>query len=332
MATVKQVRLGDNSVYLVKDGAESVLVDTGPDFRGARETLSSTLAGTAPVLVLATHGHLDHAGLGKWWQEERQVPIALGAHDAHLARAPQLADAAEFDAFRRWVQICGAPDEVQAEVIHGLELRREWAAAAAKPGDHPVMGRDTRWTTGLKYEHFEPKQLLSGDTALPAGLRALLLPGHTPGNAVAIHEGEGWLFSGDQLLPEITPIPAIQARHAGGDGDWRFRSLPAFVAALKRLQGMRFSRCFPGHGDPFDDVAAVLAANVSQIEERTEKAGRALARLGRATVYQLSEELYPRALQRRFWQIVSTIQGHLDLLEALGRARFSDGTYEPSRG
>ena len=37
------------------------------------------------------------------------------------------------------------------------------------------------------------------------------------------------------------------------------------------------------------------------------------------TVYHLAERLYPRALRRRFWQIISTIQGHLDVLAEAGQ-------------
>ncbi len=331
MANVRQVRLGDNSVYLLEGADERVLVDTGPDYQGARETLGSAIDGATPDMVLATHGHLDHAGLGKWWQDDRHVPVAIGAGDGHLARAPQLSDPAEFEAFTGWVQASGAPDEVRAEVIHGLEQRRAWAVAAGKAGGYPPMGREHRWPSGLKYEHFEPRRLIVGDTTLPAGLRALVLPGHTPGNIVAVHEGEGWLFSGDQLLPEITPIPAVQAKAPGSGGDWRFRSLPAFVDALNRLHSMRFSRCFPGHGEPFDAVSDTIAANLGQIEQRTAKVAETLAGLGRASVYRLSEELYPRAVRRRFWQIVATVQGHLDLLEDRRLARPTGGAYEFSK-
>lgn len=319
---VQRIELGYNNVYRV--GA-SVLVDTGPDYRGARDALQGAIP-KQPDVVIASHGHLDHAGLGKYWQDAG-VPVAIGAADVHLVQSPQLSSAGEFEAFVRFVHESGAPVEVVAEVVAALEQRRVWAKAAAVAAEYPSMGRAGRWPTGLRYEHFEPCRVV-GDGDVIDGLEVLLCPGHTPGNLVLVSRSEGWLFSGDQLLPEITPTPSIQPKSPGHEGDWRFRSLPAFVAALERLQAIMFSRCFPGHGEPFDNVAETIQANLDQVQQRTERVREAVAALGRPTLYELCDSLYPRALRRRFWQIVSTVQGHLDVLEAAGRLRLEDGRYE----
>jgi glyoxylase-like metal-dependent hydrolase (beta-lactamase superfamily II) len=321
MGDVQRVELGYNNVYRVGE----VLVDTGPDYKGAREALRDALAGR-PDIVVATHGHLDHAGLGKHWQDGG-VPVAIGAADAHLAQAPQLSEDGEYEAFVRFVRDSGAPAAVAIEVVAGLEQRRAWAKAAATDSAYPSMGRARQWPTGLRYEHFEPCRVVT-DGEVIQGLEVLLCPGHTPGNLVLVSRAEGWLFSGDQLLPEITPTPSIQPKPPGHEGDWRFRSLPAFVAALERLQAMEFGRCFPGHGQPFDNVPEVIRANIEQVEQRTERVLTELQALGSPTLYELCEALYPRALRRRFCQIVATVQGHLDLLEAAGRVHLYEGRYQ----
>ena len=112
---------------------------------------------------------------------------------------------------------------------------------------------------------------------------------------------------------------------------WRLASLPRFLESLERLSGMHFSHCWPGHGEPFSDVSRVIAENIAQIEQRTGRFQQLLAERGRANVYELCEAAYPRALRRRFWQIVATAQGHLDILEERGLARQTDGSYEPAR-
>ena len=87
MTTVERVELAYNNVYFVSDGSSLVVIDTGPDYRGAREAISDALRGRAPDIVVATHGHLDHAGLGRWWQE-RGVAVLLGRRAKRLgARA-----------------------------------------------------------------------------------------------------------------------------------------------------------------------------------------------------------------------------------------------------
>ena len=86
---------------------------------------------------------------------------------------------------------------------------------------------------------------------------------------------------------------------------------------------MSFVRCFPGHGEPFDDVTAAIEVNLSQIAQRTERVAAALRERGPSSLYDLCDALYPRALRRRFWQIAATVQGHLDILEKQGEAQFA---------
>jgi len=329
VANVTRVPLGYNSAYLIEAAGRRLLVDTGPDFRGAAGAIESLLHGNLPDLALATHGHLDHAGLGRHWQE-RGVPVALGADDLHLVNRPGLSDPLEFRGFQEFIESSGAPPGPQGELLAGIEQRREWALRAAANGPYPPPPSDRRWPSGLRYRSFVPDVLIATDGRALDGFPALVLraPGHTPGNLVVAVPEEGWLFSGDQLLPAITPTPAIQRQPRIADGvDWRFHSLPAFVASLRRLEKLRFQRCFPGHGEPFDNVDEVIRTNLAQAEQRAARVLAVLKESGPATVFGLCEAIYPRAVQRRAWQIVATVQGHLDLLEAEGRASCVGGLY-----
>lgn len=325
MPTVQRVRLAYNNVYLLASGEQRLLVDTGPDFDGAAERLTTEIGEAPPDLTVATHGHLDHAGLGAWWQR-RRVPVALHEHDAHFAAGRQLDDA-EFDGLVAYVRVSGAPAEVIAEVLAGLQQRRAWARATASERSYRPSGRDARWPTGLRYEPFVPDRWLGDSTeSLPAGAEFLHMPGHTPGNGVVWLAQEGWLFSGDQLLPEITPTPALQGCHLP-TAPWRFRSLPEFLRSLRAIRSLGATRCFPGHGEPFDDVGAVIEANLDQADQRTVRLRTILAASPGATVYSLAEALYPRALRRRFWQIIATVQGHLDVLEEASEAHVEDNQW-----
>jgi hypothetical protein len=113
----------------------------------------------------------------------------------------------------------------------------------------------------------------------------------------------------------MTPTPPIQPLPSPGQGGWRFRSLPAFMRSLQTVAKLGATTCYPGHGDPFDSVADAIAANLSAIEERNGRVLEALTSGGPAPTYELGERLYPRALKRRFWQIIATLQGNLDILE-----------------
>lgn len=319
MVSCERVRLAYNNLYIVEDAGRVVVIDTGPDYRGARETILDALHGRTPEVVVATHGHLDHAGLGNWWQE-RGVPVLLGVEDLPQALGQNDHD---IDLMEGYIEHIGAPRHLEKEIIAGLEQRRRWSSEMRRPGKWPEA-RDGRWPTALRYEPFQPGRTAGGPVQLPCGLSAVPAPGHTPGNLVVLHEGEGWLFSGDTLLPEITPTPAIQF-HQGR----RFPSLPRFLASLEALDTRQPppAHCFPGHGEPFDNVPEVIEENLRQAHQRSERLYESLREEGPATVYAIAERLYPRALRRRFWQIIATIQGHLDTLEEAGRARYDGGRW-----
>lgn len=324
MPSVTRIRMTYNNCYEVTTAAGRLLVDTGPDYEGARDHLASGIAGRTPEIVVATHGHSDHAGLGAWWQAQG-VSVACGEADVHLTQHPHMVQIDEYDAMAAFVHDSGAPRDVTADAIAGLDRRRSWALGLAESPGYPPATSSTRWPTGLRYEPFLPDRRFTGDATV-LGIEAWLCPGHTPGNLVLVEPDEGWLFSGDQLLPDITPTPGIQFVPEGA-GFRRFPSLPTFAASLRRIRAHAFTRCYPGHGEPFDDVAARIDENLSGIEQRTERVAAALRDDGPASLYTLCERLYPRAVRRRFWQIVATVQGHLDLLETDGRVSRHEGTF-----
>ena len=323
MADVRSIALGDNTVHLVRRGGARLLVDTGPDYAGAWEALGGGLAGDLPDVVVATHGHRDHAGLGRRWQEAG-VPVWLGKADGPLTARPLLQSPAEAAAMRAWAEGTGAPTETMAHVRARIASRRESARRAAESAEYPEDGG--RWPTGLRYPPFEADRLVDGDGEA-AGVEVVAAPGHTPGNLVLAVREEGWLFSGDQLLPNVDPLPAIQFV-AEGEGLRRVPSLAHFAASLERLADGGFTRCFPGHGEPFGGAGEAIAGALGRIERRCERVRGSLHEAGPASVYDLCARLYPRATERRFWQTASSVQGQLDLLASRGEAREAGGVWE----
>ncbi|MGE0598724.1 MAG: MBL fold metallo-hydrolase [Dehalococcoidia bacterium] len=319
MVTVERVPLAYNNVYIVEHADDVVVIDTGPDFRGARELISEALRGRKPCLVVATHGHLDHASLGAWWQS-LGVPVMAGIHDLHMTTGE---DRTNFEQMEHYIRTIGAPDEVVDEVEAGLRRRRD-ASRLMRTSDTWAEGGDGRWPTALRYEPFTPQELIDSNTEVACGLTVLPSPGHTPGNIVVVQPEEGWLFSGDQLLPEITPTPAIQF-----EGDRRFLSLPRFLESLRTLadQWPDLRECFPGHGEPFANPGEEIKANLDVAGQRSERLMESLRTLGPGRTYEIAMREYPRALRRRFWPIIATIQGQLDVLHEAGEVRCDRGLW-----
>ncbi|MGE3074361.1 MAG: MBL fold metallo-hydrolase [Dehalococcoidia bacterium] len=322
MVTVERVQLAYNNVYIVEHGSDVVVIDTGPDYRGAREILSVALRGRTPRLVIATHGHLDHASLGAWWQS-LGVPVMAGRHDLHMTTGE---DRTNFEQMERYIRTIGAPAEVVDEVEEGLKRRRD-ASRVMRTMNTWAEGGDGRWPTALRYEPFTPQELIDSPENVACGLTVLPSPGHTPGNLVVVQPEEGWLFSGDQLLPEITPTPAIQF-----EGSKRFQSLPRFLESLRTLSERwpHLKECFPGHGEPFADPEEEIRANLGLAEQRSSRVMESLRVLGPGTTYEVALREYPRALRRRFWPIIATIQGQLDVLHEAGEVRCETGRWSVS--
>lgn len=78
---------GTANCYLIQTGEGAFLVDTGPP--GAMDQLSARLkaVGTAPEsirLILLTHGHMDHAGNAREFQQRYGTRIAMHPADQEL--------------------------------------------------------------------------------------------------------------------------------------------------------------------------------------------------------------------------------------------------------
>lgn len=319
MASVSTIELSYNRLYLVESGGVRVLIDAGPDYAGAWDSLLAQLAGHTPDAVVATHAHSDHAGMGKRWQE-LGVPVWIHPDDQRVVGSHPLSDDAELAAFERFVSTSGAGEDLCSEAVSTLRERREWARIATSGTEHPPSRPGARWPTGLLMHPFAADPH-ARDVMARSGLEAVHCPGHTPGNIVLVHRERGSLFSGDQLLPDITPTPGIQMVPGAGGGWERFRSLSHYVDSLRKLRSLPIRHCYPGHGGEIADPLALIDANLTAIDERSQRVEEAVRAAPGATAYSVAAALYPRALGRRFWQILATIQGNLDLLEDVAAIR-----------
>ena len=81
----------------------------------------------------------------------------------------------------------------------------------------------------------------------------------------------------------------------------------------------------PGHGPRFQDVPALTNAMRHHHDARADEILQVIDRLGEATPYQLSGELFPHIQDFSIMLGVSEVVGHLDLLEDDGRLVRSDG-------
>jgi hydroxyacylglutathione hydrolase len=144
----------------------------------------------------------------------------------------------------------------------------------------------------------EEVRLAPGEGALVA----VATPGHSRDHLAFWKRPERWLFTGDLVLGEGSSA----VLHPDG-------RVGEYLASLRRLEALRPSRLFPGHGPPVDAAEARLRAYREHRRERERQVEAAIA-AGAATPAEIREKVYgslPPGLARAAEASVSAHLYHL---------------------
>lgn len=222
--------------YLVRDGSDLTLIDTGyPGDLGRVEASVRAIGGRPEDVhgILLTHAHVDHIGAANHF------------HDRYGARV--YADPTEVrHAHREYLEQAGPLD-----VAKNL-----W-----RPGMWPWLNRVLRVgaTRKISIPGAEP---FPNDGALDIPGRPVPVPtrGHTSGHTAYLLPNLGAILTGDEL---VTAHAALR--------DEGPQVLPAFfshgdrVAAIAALEGLDADLILPGHGEP---LHRSIGAAVREARER----------------------------------------------------------------
>lgn len=286
--------VGDVNCHFLP-GKEPALVDPGPRTKEAWERLSQRLKGKRIRRLVFTHYHVDHAGLARRLQEEHGVEVA--AHSVDGAVMAHWGDHAE--------------DRVR-DYAEGL-------TRAGVPREH----RERMRYGGLKVESFadgvKPDQLLEEGDSIRLGdqdFEVLHTPGHTAGSLLLRSPHHDGTFSGDTLLPHITPNAlSVRASERG--------ALPDYLATLRRLQHEELGTILPGHGLAFESAATVIGNALRHAEVRQERMLRLLQERP-GTAFELARRLFLKLPDDQLFLAVSETLGHLEYLRRRGRVILDD--------
>ncbi|MFF3915707.1 MBL fold metallo-hydrolase [Streptomyces sp. NPDC001852] len=304
--------LGHTLVYVVATDRGPVLVDTGWDDPASWDTLVAGLAacGTAVAEVygvVVTHHHPDHHGLSARVREASGAWVAMHAADTAVVRRTQEARP------ERWFTYMSAK-----------------LAAAGAPEEHLAPLRSPRALPGLS-PALPDREIVPGELLdLPGRrLRAIWTPGHTPGH-VCLHleeqhpdrqlPGHGRLFSGDHLLPRITPHIGL---YEDPDDATVTDPLGDYLDSLERIGRLAPAEVLPAHQHAFTDAPGRVRELLAHHEERL--AGLLALLAEPLTPWQLAE----RMEWNRPWAeipygsrniAVSEAESHLRRLVKQGRA------------
>lgn len=249
--------------YVVKDGDDALVVDTGAPTDEGAAVLSAALDELAVDRDRAkwflTHLHMDHAGL-----VDQVVPdggfLLIGANEVAAVRASRTGMFLE--TLRRLYRCQGVP-------LASLSV-------AARLGIEVQMFDPARLRTLLLHD---------GDTVTVGRweFKVVETPGHTPGHLSLFHPESRILFGGDHALFVISPSIALFAD--GQDG------LQTYFDSMQKVQNLGIGQLYHSHGPIRDGFEERFTWLVEHHEARLAEAEGIIARVPHLTGYKIIRTL-----------------------------------------
>lgn len=291
------------NVYAIETDDGLALIDGGWAVPAAEIALEDALAeigfGVDEINeLLVTHVHRDHYTMAVALRRIHGTRISLGRGDQ-----------ASLEGLQRL--------EPGAPIAEIARLPGYGAAALAEQ----LSGRPTG-KASASHEFEDPDHWLDGRATIDLGgvtLTAIPTPGHTAGHYVFRWDAAGVLFSGDHVLPHITPSIGFElVRTADPLGD--------FLRSLRLLTDMDDLRLLPAHGPAGGSVLARVAELEAHHARRLDLIEAAVDR-GASTAFEVACQLPWTRRPRRYDELdlfnqmlaVSETAAHLDFLVIAGR-------------
>ncbi len=295
-------RLNHVNIYLIRDGAGWVAIDTGIADDATRAAwdalLSGPLRGEGLKALVVTHFHPDHVGLAGWLTA--RLGIAL-----HMPRTEFL-----FSAAITHGALGRNPDFYECNGLSADAVLR-------------VIGKGhgyLRMTTGLP-NHFH--RLVDGG-CLKIGDRVfdiLTGGGHAPEQAMLHCARDGLFLSADQVLTRISPNISTESYEPASD------PLGEFLASLRRLRQTIPADVLvlPGHHLPFTGLHVRIDELIAHHAGRCALIAKACA-TAPCSAADLLPVLFDRALDPQqmsfaFHEVVAHVNymlGRGELVQILG--------------
>ncbi len=300
--------LGDINSYLIfpeDDSGELILIDTGVASEEAWQALTQGLekldCRVADIgKIILTHGHTDHYGQAHRIQQTSGCE--LWAHEnlwltVERMLPPPERVALEKEFYAYW--------GVDRELVDAALARRAAVAKSFKP--------------------VEPSRLLQDGDVLDIpgfSLEVVHTPGHCPDEVIYWQPEGRVIFSGDHLLPNITPVCLLQIPRSRDEA--RARSLVEYQQSLAKVAPYPARVTYPSHGPPIDDHRELMASYHLSTDRRLLKISRILQKEEWMSPMDIGKALFPKAWKEQMVPVMSEVLGHCDVLEAGGHAASED--------
>jgi glyoxylase-like metal-dependent hydrolase (beta-lactamase superfamily II) len=234
------------NIYLIDNGDELVLVDTGSGmeqsnrellagFEALQERFSLRVSLADLDRIVITHGHVDHFGGLPFVREHSQAPIGVHVLDRRVLSHYE-----------------------ERVVVAARRLSAFLAGAGVAPAHRSNLMQMYLFAKGIYRS--TPVQYLLAEGEAVAGMAVYHVPGHCPGQVCL--QVDDILLTADHVLAYTTPHQAPESITSNTGLGHYLQSLEH----IRHLDGIRLA--LGGHESPIDDLPARIDAIKALHEER----------------------------------------------------------------
>jgi glyoxylase-like metal-dependent hydrolase (beta-lactamase superfamily II) len=283
--------------YLVRGQAGLTVIDPGLHTLDAERVWEETLDRYGLQFsdieqIVLTHHHPDHYGLAGWFQERS-------------GGAPVWMSEAGYEQVKR---LWGVGQPLTAEIA-ALFVRHGMDKTMVAEQLIPHMNGFVEWVTPAPQVSFIAlnKPFRIGDRLF----KPIVTSGHAAGHICFYDESSKEMFSGDHVLPQISPnvsyLPGVDEN-----------PLLSYLTSLEQINRLEVVKAYPGHREPFESFNLRVLELIAHHQDRLEKMVVLLERPKH--VYQLCIDFFGERLpihQMRF--AMAETLAHVIYLQQAGR-------------
>jgi len=301
------VALDHVNVYLVEGSNSNLLIDTGwntPEaFSALEEELKTNGFDFKDISqIVVTHLHPDHYGMAGKIKQLSGAKVALSEIEAGMLDLRYVKLDVLIKKMLQFLGSNGVPQDELPQLSEASLPVREFVIPTS-PEIKLKAGKK------ISIEPFE--------------FKVLLTPGHSLGHICLYEPKRKFLFSGDHVLPEITPNVGLHPQSGGNP-------LGAFIKSLNDLMKLEVNLVFPGHGSVFSGLGQRIGELLYHHEQRASAIIEVIQGK-RKTAYQVATELpwmtdfdavgfHDMAIWDRRLAVLETL-AHLQFLVSENRAK-----------
>ena len=289
------------NAFVIEGEGGLTLIDCGVDSADGWDALSiglKTLGHSVADIetVVGSHLHVDHMGMAG-----RIVEAASARFVMHKAAPVGIAEYNDWSIAATYQSGLaarnGAPAGALAE-MREPQPRAEWATRTMFPTDLVVDGGAI-------------------EVDVDRTLEVLYTPGHDEAHICLVDSRTGVLFSGDHVLPRITPVVAYDAASD---------RLGVYTESLQRIEDLGFGLTYPAHGTVIERGSTRARQIILHHERRLGGITQEL-RHGPKTAWDILEAIFrPNLLVFEKRLAFAETLAHLDHLEQRDEAvTFEEG-------